>query len=65
MEALFTRDIACIREGDNTLTDLYRRYKVRSLLVDKEQSMTMEEAERYAEKNCEPPYWIDFRMVIK
>ena len=25
----------------------------------------MEEAERYAEKNCEPPYWIDFRMVIK
>ncbi len=65
VEGLFTRDIACIREGDNTLTDLYRRYKVRSLLVDKEQSMTMEEAERYAEKNCEPPYWIDFRMVIK
>ncbi len=65
VEALFTRDIACIREGDNTLTDLYKRYKVRSLLVDKEQSMTMEEAERYVEKNCEPPYWIDFRMVIK
>lgn len=65
VEALFTRDMACIREGDNTLTDLYRRYKVRSLLAGPDGSMSREEAESYADKNCEPPYWIDFRMVVK
>ncbi|MCI9601177.1 MAG: DUF5107 domain-containing protein [Lachnospiraceae bacterium] len=63
VEALFTRDIACIREGDNTLTDLYRRYKVRSLLAKTDNVMTQEEAERCVDQNCEPPYWIDFRMV--
>lgn len=64
VETLFTRDLACIREGDNTLTDLYRRYKVRSLLAEVEGSMTEEEANSYVDKNCEPPYWIDFRMVV-
>lgn len=64
-EALFTRDMACIREGDNTLTDLYRRYQVRSLLAEPGNAMTQKEAEDYVDQNCAPPAWIDFRMVIK
>ena len=65
VEELFTRDIACIREGDNTLTDLYSRLHVRKLLLDPDNKMTQAEAEAYVKENCKPPRWIDFRMVVK
>ena len=65
IEALFTRDIACIREGDNTLTDLYARYHVRKLLMEPGSTMTQQEAEAYVAENCIPPRHIDFRMVVK
>ena len=65
IEALFTRDIACIREGDNTLTDLYARYHVRKLLMQPGNTMTPAEAEDYVNQNCQPPRFIDFRMVVK
>ena len=64
-EALFTRDIACIREGDNTLTDLYERFNVRKLMQREENPMTQQEAEEYVKKNCIPPRHIDFRMFVK
>ena len=64
-ESLFTRDIACIREGDNTLTDLYSRLHVRKLMLDPANTMTQEEAEAYVNEHCQPPRWIDFRMVMK
>jgi len=65
IEELFVREIACIREGDNTLTDLFARYHVRKILSDLNCNMTIQEAEQYVKKNCIPPRHIDFRMVVK
>lgn len=65
IESIFTRDIACIREGDNTLTDLYAKYHVRRLLLQPGNTMTPAEAEAYVKENCRPPRFIDFRMVVK
>ncbi len=65
IESIFTRDIACIREGDNTLTDLYYRYHVRKLLLEPGNHMSLEEAQSYVKEHCIPPRSIDFRMVVK
>lgn len=65
VESVFTRDISCIREGDNTLTDLYSRYHVRKLLLDSDNHMSREDAEEYVSRHCIPPRFIDFRMVVK
>lgn len=64
-ESVFTRDISCIREGDNTLTDLYSRYHVKKLLLEPDNHMSQKEAEEYVSKHCTPPRFIDFRMVVK
>ena len=65
IEALFSRDIACIREGDNTLTDLFARYQVRRVMMESNNKRSLREAEQYVKKNCIPPRHIDFRMVVK
>lgn len=65
IEALFVKEIACIREGDNTLTDLFFRYHVRRVMMDPKNKMSFEDAGRYVKENCIPPRHIDFRMVVK
>lgn len=62
VEALFTRDIAVIREGDNTLTDLFFRMTAKKEAEAKGVPCTPDfEAE--IKKTHQPPYHIDFRMV--
>ncbi|MDO4274970.1 MAG: DUF5107 domain-containing protein [Eubacteriales bacterium] len=65
VEKVLSREFACIREGDNSLTDLFTRYHVLKKLDEPENTMTLKEAQEYVEKNCIPPKEIDFRMFVK
>lgn len=63
VEELFVRDLSCIREGDNTLTDLFFRYHVRKRLSDPANTLSLQEVENNVLRHCKPPRHIDFRMV--
>jgi hypothetical protein len=63
VEELLQRDLACIREGDNSLTDIFFLWQARKLM--KEKGMDEKQAEAYVHKNIIPPSHIDFRMFVK
>jgi hypothetical protein len=63
VEELLQRDFACIREGDNSLTDIFFLWQARKLM--KEKGMDEKQAEAYVNKNITPPSHIDFRMFVK
>jgi hypothetical protein len=63
VEELLRRDLACIREGDNSLTDIFFLWQTRKLM--KEKGMVEKQAETYVHENIIPPSHIDFRMFVK
>jgi hypothetical protein len=63
VEELLKRDLACVREGDNSLTDIFFMWQKRKAVL--EQGMEEDRAEAWVRKNITPPRHIDFRMFIK
>jgi hypothetical protein len=63
IENLLLRDLACIREGDNSLTDIFFLWQTKKMM--KEKRMEEQEAEAYVRKKIRPPSHIDFRMFVK
>jgi tetratricopeptide (TPR) repeat protein len=65
VEELLGRDLACVREGDNSLTDMFFCWQCQKLLKRPDNTMNEAEAEVYVRKNIKPPSHIDFRMFVK
>jgi hypothetical protein len=63
VEELFKKDLACVREGDTSLTDMFFTRQARALM--KEKGLDEQQAETYARRNTVPPSHIDFRMFVK
>jgi tetratricopeptide (TPR) repeat protein len=63
VEALLKRDLACVREGDNSLTDIFFLWQTQKTM--KEKHTEENEAAAYVCQNIMPPGNIDFRMFVK
>jgi hypothetical protein len=63
VDELFQKDLACVREGDTSLTDMFFTRQARALM--KEKGIDEQQAETYVRKNTIPPSHIDFRMFDK
>ena len=63
VEGLLTRDLACVREGDNSLTDIFFLWQIKKAMQEKH--LDEKQAEAYVIKNIIHPRHIDFRMFIK
>ena len=68
LDAVFAQEHADIREGENSLTDLWFEYNARKLGLargmapDELTGETLAALKEEAEENCPPPHAIDFRM---
>ena len=68
LDAVFAQEHADIREGENSLTDLWVEYNSRTLGLargiapDELTGETLAALKEEAEENCPPPHAIDFRM---
>jgi tetratricopeptide (TPR) repeat protein len=65
VEELLGRDLACIREGDNSLTDIFFYWQRQKVLKRPDNNMDEVQADIYVRKNIKPPVHIDFRMFVK
>ena len=63
VEELLKRDLACVREGDNSLTDIFFLWQTKKIM--KERGMDEKQAEALVRKELFPPSNIDFRMFVK
>lgn len=65
VENVLSREFACIREGDTSLTDLYFRLQEQKLLDRPDNTMSVDEVRKYVQEHSKPPKEIDFRMFVK
>ncbi|MDC7290355.1 DUF5107 domain-containing protein [Blautia schinkii] len=65
VEQVLSREFACIREGDTSLTDLFFRFQEQKMLDSPDNMLSQDEVRSYVLKHCTPPGEIDFRMFVK